>query len=98
MRDEPVITATGSPWPAVLSETAWQTVAWHRRDAVLRDWPADLVEIPSPQLSRLRHLDERLCAQEISELRETGSSQDLIIRCLRTMAGCGTRGADLERR
>src|SRR5258708_27524850 len=39
----------------------------------MRDWPADLVEIPSPQLSRLRHLDEQLCAQEISELRETGS-------------------------
>src|SRR6266568_9281883 len=39
----------------------------------MRDWPADLVEIPSPQLSRLRHLDEQLWAQEISELRETGS-------------------------
>src|SRR5260370_16180083 len=39
----------------------------------MRDWPADLVEIPSPQLSRLRHLDEQLRAQEISELRETGS-------------------------
>src|SRR5215470_12965471 len=39
----------------------------------MRDWPADLVEIPSPQLSRLRHLDEQLCAQGISELREKGS-------------------------
>src|SRR5215472_6970367 len=27
----------------------------------------------SPQLSRLRHLDEQLCAEEISELRETVS-------------------------
>jgi hypothetical protein len=34
------------------------------------------------------------------EPAEAGSltSQDLIIRRLRTMAGCGTRGADLERR
>ena len=39
----------------------------------MHDSPADLVEIPSPQLSRLRHLDEQLRAQEISELRGTGS-------------------------
>jgi hypothetical protein len=55
-------------------QTACQTVAQHRHDAVVRDWPADLVEIHSPQLSRLRHLDEQLRAQEISELRETGSA------------------------
>src|SRR5215470_19869319 len=39
----------------------------------MRDWLADLVEFPSPQLSHLRHLDAQLRAQEISELRETGS-------------------------
>ena len=39
----------------------------------MRDWPADLVEFSSPQLSHLRRLDAQLRALEISELRETGS-------------------------
>src|SRR5215469_7479432 len=39
----------------------------------MRDRLADLVEFPSPQLGHLRHLDAQLRAQEISELRETGS-------------------------
>ena len=41
-------------------------------DVLAEGLPSPRVEIPSPQLSRLRNLHEQLCAQEISELRETG--------------------------
>jgi hypothetical protein len=46
----PAPPGTGSPAPAPPSETAWQTAARHRHDAVMHDWPAAPDEIPSPQL------------------------------------------------
>src|SRR5215831_14600509 len=39
-----------------------------------RDWPTGLVEFPSTQPGRLRHLSGQLRAREISARRETGSA------------------------